>query len=189
MPGKTNHVGNKQLEQVYWIIIFKNIHFLCFSTIGGPRGLYFNLGDSEGDSESMFWFALYPRRIRVNRNRSFMVYSKGFLHLYTNPTARKHWCDKNGELFVMPLPTQQPSPIGYTTPQQHLPGYSVQQLPGHSLQQHQDPVYSVPHHHINGESYSYNQEEHRRDMHEYHHQVDQGNHLHHEHGHMNHGFN
>ena len=88
----------------------------------------------------------------------------------------------------MPLPTQQ-------QPQQHLPGYAVQQLPGYGMQQlpghglHQDPVYAVPHHHINGESYGYNQEEHRRDMHEYHHQVDRGNHLHHEHGHMNQGFN
>jgi len=172
------------------------------STVGGPRGLYFNLGDSDGDSESMFWTAIYPRRIRVNRNRSLMVYTKGFLHLYTNPTARKHWCDKNGEPFVLPLPTQQPPPA-YAAPQQYLPGYAVhqvpeyavhqvpgygmQQLPGHSLQPHQDPVYAVPQHPASGDSYGYNQQDH---LHDYQHQVDGGDfhHHHHQQGHMNHGF-
>jgi len=114
------------------------------STFGGPRGLYFNLGDTSGDSEAMFWQSVYPRRIRLNRHTSLVIQSKGFLHLYTNPTARKHWCDQNGEQFVLPPPVQQVV-SGYEAPPQiPPPAYSLQhQVPGHGFQ-HPPPLYAVP---------------------------------------------
>ena len=97
----------------------------------------------------------------MNRNRSFMVFSRGYLHLYTNPTARKHWCDQNKEQFVLPPPPQQQHVIGYAV-QQQPPAYTIHQHPpGYGIQQ---PVYAVPHHHPPGyateDQNAYHEEQH-----------------------------
>ena len=59
----------------------------------------------------MFWNAVNQRSIRLNSNRSLLILTKGFLHLYTNPTARRNWCEKNNEQFVLPQ-----APQGVTHP-------------------------------------------------------------------------
>ena len=121
-----------------------------------------------------------------------MVFSRGFLHLYTNITARKHWCEQNREQFVLPqqqLPQQLSG--GYAVPQQ-LSAYSMQQqLPQQQL------VYAVPHQQLPGyeagDQHGYQGAQQRSNWQDQHNQIDgREDHVyeqhHQDHGHANNGF-
>ena len=82
----------------------------------------------------MFWNAVNQRSIRLNSNRSLLILTKGFLHLYTNPRARKNWCEMNNEEFVLPTQAPQegthPPPPPYNLAWQAPSPPSLNNIPG-----------------------------------------------------------